>query len=67
MTPSSKTGLMFVEEFHQHMNSIDKNIKFIIEEDCDGKLPFLYTSTSEGEWVEMVHGISKSHAHRSMS
>ena len=31
------------EEFTNHINSLDPHIKFTIEEEDDGQLPFLYT------------------------
>lgn len=36
----AQIGLLFVEEFHQHLNCIDTNVKFTIAEQCDGRLPF---------------------------
>ncbi len=51
----TQIGLLFVEEFHQHLNSMDTNIKFTIQKKCDGKLPFLETLVHLGEsgktWV----------------
>ncbi len=45
----TQIGLLFIEEFHQYLNSIDTDIKFTTEEECDGKLPFLDTLVHMGE------------------
>ena len=36
----------FVNEFTEHLNSIDENIKFITEPETEGKLPFLDSCTT---------------------
>ena len=39
----------FVDEFTQHLNSIDENIKFTTEPEDQGKLPFLDSCTNINE------------------
>ena len=36
----------FVNEFTEHLNSIDENIKFTTEPEMEGKLPFLDSCTT---------------------
>ncbi len=61
----TQIGLFFVEEFHQHLNSTDTNIGFIIEDETDDRLPFLDTPLHlrESEWGNLGHGIPKNDAH----
>lgn len=55
-----------IESFTTHINSLDLSIKFIVEPEQDGKLPFLDTYIQVNDDGSTSHHVSQAHPYRSV-
>ena len=54
----------FVNEFTEHLNSIDENIKFTTEPEMDDKLPFLASCTTPNDDGSLDLSVYRKSTHR---